>query len=125
MMVPSEPVVDENSFMRRIARLAAAHPDRAAIIFAALSGEVQTVSWAALERQTNQIARLLSERGVSGESMVVTGVWNSPEMILFTIAAWKLGARVLPLRAILPPRERDAILELARPALVLAEWDDL
>ncbi|HEX7104058.1 MAG TPA: AMP-binding protein [Nitrolancea sp.] len=125
MVAPSEPVVDDNSFMRRVARLAEVHPERAAIIFVALSGDEQTISWAALERQTNQIARLLADRGVSGDSMVVTGVWNSPEMILFTIAAWKLGARVLPLRAILPPRERDAILQLAQPALVLAEWADL
>ena len=124
-MVDSEPTVDENSFMRRIARLAEAHPDRAAIVFAAISGEEQTISWSALERQTNQIARLLADRGVVADSMVVTGVWNSPEMIAFTIAAWKLGARVLPLRAILPARERDAILQLARPALVLAEWDEV
>ncbi|HEX3721643.1 MAG TPA: AMP-binding protein [Nitrolancea sp.] len=124
-MTDAEPTVDENSFMRRIAQLAEAHPDREAIVFAAISGEEQTISWAALERQTNQIARLLADRGVTGESMVVTGVWNSPEMIAFTIAAWKLGARVLPLRAILPPRERDEILQLAQPALVLTEWDDL
>ena len=64
-MAPSEPTVDENSFMRRIARLAEAHPDRAAIVFASISGEEQTISWAALERQTNQIARLLADRGVS------------------------------------------------------------
>ena len=124
-MADSEPVPNDESFMRRIARLAGEHPERAAIIFAALSGGEQTLSWATLERQTNQIARLLADRGVSGNSMVVTGVWNSPEMILFTIAAWKLGARVLPLRAILPLRERNAILQLAQPALVLAEWDGL
>ncbi len=122
-MVHSEPMQDE-SYMRRIARLAATHPDRAAIIFAAISGEERTISWEALERWTNQIARLLADRHVTGDAMVVTGVWNSPELVAFAIAAWKLGARVLPLRAVLPPRERNAILDLARPALVLAEWDE-
>ncbi len=123
-MVPFEPTLDE-SYMCRIARLADAHPDRAAIIFAAISGNEQTISWDALERWTNQIGRLMAARGVARDTMVVTGVWNSPELIAFTIAAWKLGARVLPLRAVLPPRERNAILDLAQPALVLADWDDL
>ena len=122
-MARSEPMLDE-SYMRRIARLADTHPDRAAIIFASISGDEQTISWDALERWTNQIAHLMAERNVTSGAMVVTGVWNSPELIAFTIAAWKLGARVLPLRAVLPPPERKAILELAQPALILAEWDE-
>ncbi len=122
-MSSAELKLDE-SYTRRIARLAGMHPDRAAIVFASISGEEQTISWSALERWTNQVARLMIDRGVSTGAMVVTGVWNSPEMIAFTIGAWKLGARVLPLRAVLPPRERHAILELAQPALVLSEWDE-
>lgn len=122
-MSTSEPQLNE-SYMRRLARLASTHPDRAAIIFAPISGDEQTISWDTLEQWTNQIARLMADRGVTSRSMVVTGVWNSPEQVVFTIAAWKLGARVLPLRAILPPRERNAILELAQPALVLSDWDD-
>ncbi len=122
-MATSEPKLDE-TYMRRIARLADTHPDRAAIVFASISGEEQTISWAALEGWTNQIARLMADRGVLRGAMVATGVWNSPELIAFTIAAWKLGARVLPLRAVLPTRERNAILELAQPALILTEWDD-
>ncbi len=123
-MADSEPRLDE-SYMSRIARLAHEHPDRDAIVFAPISGEERSVSWSALEDWTNQIARLLADRGVTHGSMVVTGEWNSPELIAFTIAAWKLGARVLPLRAALPARERDAILELAQPALVLSDWDEL
>lgn len=42
---------------------------------------------------------------------------------MVTAAAWKRGALMLPLRAILPPRERDGILEIAAPTLVFAEWD--
>lgn len=119
----SDPQLNE-SYMRRLARLAATHPNRAAIIFAPISGNEQTISWDMLERWTNQIARLMADRGVTSTSMVVTGVWNSPELVAFTIGSWKLGVRVLPLRAILPPRERNAILELAQPALVLSDWDD-
>ena len=50
-------------------------------------------------------------------------LWNSPEHIQATIAAWKLGALVLPLRAALPARERDELLALAQPALVVSDWD--
>ncbi len=123
VMADSESRLDE-SYMSRIARLASEHPDRAAIIFAPITGEERTTSWLSLESWTNQLARLLADRGVASGSMVVTGVWNSPEMIAFTIAAWKLGARVLPLRAVLPPRERNAILDLAQPAMVLSDWED-
>ncbi len=58
-MARSEPMLDE-SYMRRIARLADTHPDRAAIIFASISGDEQTISWDALERWTNQIARMMA-----------------------------------------------------------------
>ncbi|HEU5423990.1 MAG TPA: AMP-binding protein [Nitrolancea sp.] len=122
-MSATNPTTEDTSLTRRLAELAAEHPDKPAIIFAPLAGDERAVSWAELERESNQIARLLADRGVRGDSTVVGAVWNSPELILFTLAAWKLGALVLPLRAVLPPRERDAILELARPALVLAEWE--
>lgn len=124
MAAGSHANTQDTSFTRRLARLADAHPDRPALVFAPISGAEREMSWAELERGTNRLARLLADRGVARTSTVVTGVWNSPELILFTIAAWKLGARVLPLRAVLPPRERDAILRLAQPALVLADWDD-
>lgn len=111
--------------MRRIATLAGAHPDRPALIFAPIAGGERCISWAELERHTNQLAPLLADRGVTETSTVVSAVWNSPELIRFTVAAWKLGARVLPLRAILPARERDEILDLARPAVVLCDWEGL
>src|SRR5258708_4128232 len=115
----------ETSFGRRAAELAALHPEKAAIIFLAQAGEERTVTWYELDRATNRIARLLAERGVTEGSMVAIGVWNSPEQMLVTAAAWKCGALVLPLRAILPPPERDGILEIAQPALVFAEWEDV
>jgi bile acid-coenzyme A ligase len=44
--------------------------------------------------------------------------------VIAALAAWKLGACVLPLRWDLPEWERARLLELARPALVVAgDWD--
>jgi bile acid-coenzyme A ligase len=113
------------TFGRRVAMLAAEHPDKTAVIVAPQSGDETATSWIELERRTNQIARLLAEMGVTSRSMVVVGVWNSLEHVLVTTAAWKLGAPVLPLRAILPNRERDAILDLALPSVVFADWQEV
>jgi bile acid-coenzyme A ligase len=113
------------SFGRRVAQLAGEHPAKPAIIYLPQQGADRTLTWRELDRATNQIARLLAERGVDEGATVVAGVWNCPEHYQFTIAAWKLGALVLPLRAVLPARERDEILALARPAVVLADWEGL
>lgn len=115
----------EITFGRRVAELAEEHPDKPAIIFLPQQGAERTVTWREMDRATNRIARLLAERGVREGSIVVVGVWNSPEQMLVTAAAWKRGALVLPLRAILPPRERNGILEIAQPALVFADWEDV
>lgn len=115
----------EISFGRRVAELAVEHPEKPAIIFLPQTGEERIITWRAFDRATNRIARLLTERGVTDGSMVVVGVWNSPEQMVVTAAAWKCGALVLPLRAILPARERNGILEIAQPALVFAEWEDV
>lgn len=113
------------SFGRRLATLASEHPDATALVFAPEHGDERFVSWGELERHSNQLARLFAARGVDTGSLVVVGLWNSPAHVVTTIAAWKLGALVLPLRAVLPARERDAILELAAPALVVADWPDV
>ena len=113
------------TFGRRVAALADEHPEKPAIIFLPQVGEERTITWRTFDRTTNRIARLLAARGVGEGTTIVVGVWNTPEHLLVTTAAWKCGALMLPLRAILPARERDAILELARPALVFADWEDV
>lgn len=116
--------VEAPTFGARLARIASETPHSAAIIFCPINGMEHAISWSDLDKGSNQLARLLAERGVTPGSTVVAGVWNSPEHILLTVAAWKLGALVLPLRAILPARERDQILELANPSIVYADWAD-
>lgn len=105
--------------------LAAEHPDKPAIVFAPQQGDEQIVTWREYDRRTNQVARLLAEYGVKPGTMIVVGVWNSPEHYYLTTAAWKLGAFALPLRAILPKRERDQIMDLAQPPVVFADWDEV
>ncbi len=110
------------SFGRRLSMLAEEHPDRDAIIFIPVDGDEEHVSWARLDRRSNQIARLLSGRGVDEHSRVVVGMPNMPAHFLLTYAAWKLGALVIPIRSNLPARERDQLLDLAQPTIVIAPW---
>jgi bile acid-coenzyme A ligase len=47
---------------------------------------------------------------------------NSVAHVVAMYGAWKAGACVLPLRWDLPAWERDRVLEVARPSLVIGDW---
>lgn len=94
--------------------LAAAAPDRPAITM----GE-KTVSRAALEWQAERLARAYRDLGVRQGDFVTIALPNSIEFYAAVIAAWKLGAVPQPLSSRLPALERTAIIELARPTLVV------
>jgi bile acid-coenzyme A ligase len=113
------------SYGRRLSMLAAEHPDKPALIFSPVEGAERIVTWGELDRASNRAARLFADRGVDDRSLVVVGLPNGPEHYVATFAAWKLGALVLPLKATLPGRERDQILETGAPALVVADWEGI
>src|SRR3974390_3108841 len=104
--------------------LAGAHPDAVAVVFAAEDGTETPLEWRLLETRSNQVARLFAERGLTEQDTIVVALRNSPEHLYSTFAAWKLGASVLPLRWDLPRWERDRLLEVAKPTVVVASWDD-
>jgi bile acid-coenzyme A ligase len=102
------------SFARRLAELADAAPDRPAVS----CGETQ-LTRRQLDSDANALARYLAERGVTTGDMVTVALPNSVEWFVAVAAAWKLGAVPQPVSARLPPRELQAILELADPAVVI------
>jgi bile acid-coenzyme A ligase len=55
--------------------------------------------------------------------MVVVGLPNCPEHLFATLGAWKLGGCVLPLRWDLPAWERERLIEVAEPRVIVADWD--
>jgi bile acid-coenzyme A ligase len=110
------------SFGRRIRELAELHPDAPALVIADLGGNERVVSWAELDRRADQMAALLAGRGVEAGSMVAVAMANSPEHMMATVAAWRLGACVLPLRYDLPDWERNRLLAVADPAVVVGDW---
>jgi bile acid-coenzyme A ligase len=113
------------SFGRRISMLAAERGDQTAIVFVPEEGDEWQISYAELDRGSNQVARLLAEHGVGEGSTVVVAVGNRPEHFMVANGAWKLGAMLLTLRPQLPGPERDAILEIAQPAVVVADWEGI
>jgi bile acid-coenzyme A ligase len=110
------------SFGRRMSRLAEIHPDKVAITLIPESGEERVITWRELDRTAIRLAHLFEEKGAGEESTVVIGLRNCPEHYFAAHAAWRLGSLVLPLSYRVPAPERDAILELAKPALVIADW---
>ena len=89
----------------------------------AITCEGRTVTREELERRTNRLARAYDELGVKQDDLVTIALPNSIEFYEAAIAAWKLGATPQPISARLPKRERDAIVELADPALVVGVED--
>lgn len=113
------------SYGRRVQCWAETYPDKAALIFVPEDGPTSEFSWRILDRRSNQIARLLAHHGVDDDSMVVIGVQNQPEYFFVALAAWKLGAMTLPLRRVMPQIERDQVLHLGQPKVVVADWENV
>lgn len=107
----------------RLRQIASQDPGRLALVFASPRGDDVRLTYGEFDRAVNRFARLLRERGVDENSTVVVGLPNSPAHHIATWAAWKLGSMVLPLDASLPGNEREQLLRLADPAVIVAEWD--
>jgi bile acid-coenzyme A ligase len=104
---------------RVFTQLALGDPNRVAVVC-----DDETVTRGELERRSNRMARAYAERGVAQGDLVTVGVPNGLEFIVACAAAWKLGAVPNPLSPRLALPEHTAILELARPALVIG-FDDM
>ena len=102
------------SFPRRLADLAAAAPDRAAVTCGGVS-----VSRGELESHANRLARDLAERGVGHGDFVTVALPNSIDWFVAFVACWKLGAVPQPVSAKLPHRELAEIVALAQSKIIL------
>jgi bile acid-coenzyme A ligase len=80
-----------------------------------------TVTRMELERRTNKLARTYERLGVKEGDFVTIGLPNGIDFYEAAIAAWKLGATPQPVSYRLPQRERDEIVALANPSLVVTE----
>jgi bile acid-coenzyme A ligase len=94
--------------------LARADPGRPAITSAG-----ETITRGGLEALANRLARDYESRGVRPGDMVTVGLPNGIEFYAAVFALWKAGAVPQLMSPALPARERDAIVALAAPALVI------
>lgn len=113
------------SFGGQIRAMGAHSPDDTALVFIPEDGPSSSMTWLELDERSTQAARLLSSRGLGASSNVVVGLKNSPQHVLATIGSWKIGACVVPVDPRLPKPERDALLALALPELVISDWSDV
>jgi len=97
-----------------IGLLAQEAPERPAI-----THEGRTINRLELERRTNRLARAYAELGVGQDDLVTIALPNGIPFYEACAAIWKLGATPQPVSAVLPDRERQAIVELADPPLVV------
>ncbi len=85
----------------------------------AISHEEESISWHQLELDTNRLARAYAELGVKEGDFVTVALPNSIEFFKACFATWKLGATPQPVSAKLPKFERDQIIVLGKPSLVV------
>lgn len=102
------------SLSRIIAHWAAIQPGRVAI-----DHEGAQVTWAQFEARTNRLARAYEALGVRQDDFVTIGLPNGIPFIEACFATWKIGATPQPISSKLPKLERDQIVELGKPALVV------
>ncbi|GAA1384110.1 hypothetical protein GCM10009613_14440 [Pseudonocardia kongjuensis] len=111
---PPLPTPGATPLAARLRSLAAQAPD------APLVSDGDTVlTRAGFDARTNRLARAFADRGVAHGDLVSIALPNTVHHLECSVAAWKLGAVPQPLSARLPAAERDAVLAVARPALVV------
>ena len=97
-----------------LAHWVARHPDTAAV-----THDATTLTWAELDRASNRLARAYAQLGVKQDDFVTIALPNGVEFFVATFAVWKLGATPQPVSAKLPRFEREQIIEVGKPALVV------
>jgi bile acid-coenzyme A ligase len=111
----------EVSYGKRLTEIATARPSEANLVIVASDGTETAVTWHTLESRANQIARRLEGLGVEKDSLVCLALPTCVEHITVTLAIWKLGATLLPLRHDQPQWEMDRLLAVAQPLVMVSD----
>ena len=107
------------SYSRRITAMAEATPHEIGVSVVAPGGATTDLTYAELDRRSNQVARALADRGVGIGDLLGVELRNSPELILTVLAAWKLGASPVPIRWDLPEWEHARLMEVFAGAVII------
>ncbi|MYV62233.1 amino acid adenylation domain-containing protein [Streptomyces sp. SID4931] len=107
---PVEPATLAELFEAQAART----PDAVAVEF-----ESTALTYAELDAQANQLARLLTARGIGPEQIVALALPRSAEFFIAVIAVSKSGAAYMPVDTRYPQERVAFLLSDARPAMVI------
>ena len=107
------------SLSRIVAHWTAGQPARTALYH-----EGAELTWGELEARTNRLARAYQALGVKKDDFVTIALPNGLEFFEACIATWKAGATPQPVSARLPKFERDQIVEVGAPSLVVGVAPD-
>jgi acyl-coenzyme A synthetase/AMP-(fatty) acid ligase len=99
----------------------AADPQRRALIERARGGGRREWSFGDVARAARTLAAGFDERGVARGDVVMTLVGNLPDWVATMVACFRQGYVVLPCNEQLRPKDLRQRLDVARPALVLAD----
>lgn len=102
------------SLSRIVAHWTAVQPARTVLVH-----EGKSLTWGELEARTNRLARAYQALGVKKDDFVTIALPNGIEFFEACLATWKAGATPQPVSARLPKFERDQIVEVGAPSLVV------
>lgn len=105
--------------------LAQATPNAVALTLLLRAGGRQELTWRQLDHWSSALAHDLARRGLGPADKLAIVLDNSLEHVVATLAAYKLGACPTPVNARMPAAERDGLLELAQPAVIIADAPEL
>ncbi|WP_416768990.1 amino acid adenylation domain-containing protein [Pseudomonas sp. RHF3.3-3] len=110
----------EQLIHQRFEAQAQAHPQRTALVF----GE-QTLSYQALNRRANGIARALLAQGVRPDDRVAILSLRGVDLLCAVLAVLKAGAAYVPLDPAYPAERLGYLLDDSAPVALLAQADCL
>jgi bile acid-coenzyme A ligase len=111
----SEEMISLGAKLKQLAEL---KPDAPAVTCGAT-----TLTYEQFHRLSNRAARGLAAKGVKFGDLVTLGLPNSTDFAVACWAIWKLGATPQPVSFRLPKGELEAIMELAKTPVVIAQFE--
>jgi bile acid-coenzyme A ligase len=104
------------SYGRALSASASRQPEAVALIH-----EGQSTTYSELEANANRLARTFAALGVEEGDFVTISLPNGRKVVETFFACWKLGATPQPVSSRLPEHEREAIIALVDPKLLVVE----
>ncbi|MCH5584990.1 amino acid adenylation domain-containing protein [Shimazuella sp. AN120528] len=84
---------------------------------------IETITYQELNNRSNQLARLLLQKGIQAGDVIAVGMPRSIEMVIAIYAIWKMGGAYLPIDLTYPEARLSYILSDAKAKLMISTSD--